>query len=250
MSAVAKLKSEPSPSSTFENTVLGQQICYLIAKVGFAHEVTPGDHGTHLGLWAKRSGVSVSGSAPNPSLQASREKSRTKYNTPSRSVLAATSSHHSIDQDTVQNPLTFSFGGDVHHVGGIVASRRNFDGNIVRVGGIPFGWQRRARRRHRVPPESAHPDLHGVFEYAVRYLLTDIWDHDVGHNRWRRRDIAVQNARSARFPKYPGPALRPNPRWIARYQAFIDLYLNALDYFREFSSILFVLIVADDVESH
>ncbi|KAJ7046380.1 hypothetical protein C8F04DRAFT_1387916 [Mycena alexandri] len=98
--------------------------------------------------------------------------------------------HHSIAQDPVQYPLTFSFDGNVERVGGIAFHVKSlhpghqsiaedpvqyplmfiFDGNVERVGDIALSFR----------PEFVHSALHGLVYNTQRYPLTFIWDGDVG----------------------------------------------------------------------
>ncbi|KAJ7761396.1 hypothetical protein B0H16DRAFT_1456142 [Mycena metata] len=141
--------------------------------------------------------------------------------------------HHSIAQKAVQYPLTFSFGGDVEQVGGIAATITS------------------PRTEYIAPSQ-----LVGVMTPGASAAVTGFMSFErVACTRscGAQNRVLCQKLRGT-FPIPPlwrsghrtelVPVL---PRRIPFCRGWMSL--NALYYFREFEA-FFVLIVANDVESH
>ncbi|KAJ7021541.1 hypothetical protein C8F04DRAFT_1195304 [Mycena alexandri] len=259
MSAVAKLKSEHLPSSTFENAVFGRQNCYFGAEcvadgleetfevqiegpeesactklkynrleanlqsqldAAFAPGLTESDAASSASdapfliafsflCWAPIHGLSIPIRLPNTLQVLDKDLEETHWSRRRNSPWLKTSltqhrgqlqrigalfyaeslhpGHHSIAQEVVQYPLTFSFDGNVERVAGIAFHTEwlhpghhsiaqdpvqypltfSFSGNVEQVGGIAS------------QAKSLHPGHHSITQDPVQSPLMFSFDGNV-----------------------------------------------------------------------
>ncbi|KAJ7029426.1 hypothetical protein C8F04DRAFT_1187638 [Mycena alexandri] len=141
MSAVAKLKSEHLPSSTFENAVFGRQNCYFGAEICL-----------HKAKGLRRDALEPTEefSLVEDQPDATQGTIATHWSLGISAQDCQHRGHHSIAQEVVQYPLTF-----------------RFDGNVERVAGIAFHT------------EWLHPGHHSIAQDPVQSPLMFSFDGNV-----------------------------------------------------------------------